>query len=85
LVFGFQNFLVVCGVAMHCWFKGDEFFVENLRKVKRLRTMGFKEFFEGFKVIPGVASSVMFAYMMNFVNVPGVLFSSKVSYWFVTF
>ena len=82
LVFGFQNFLVVCGVALHFWFRKDEFFVGNMRKIKRLRTMDFKEFFQGFKTIYGVASSVMFGYMMNFVNVPGVMFSSRVSFFY---
>ena len=56
--------------------------VGNMRKIKRLRTMDFKEFFQGFKTIYGVASSVMFGYMMNFVNVPGVMFSSRVSFFY---
>ena len=61
--------------------KKDKFLKGNLKKIKKMRTMGFREFFNGFKIIDKRASSLMFGYMMNFVNIPGVVFSSLVNFF----
>ena len=67
---------MIGGCFLHGCVMTSASYRKNFDKINNNKAVSLKELYKGFLAMKNMALSIFFGQMMNFINIPGILFSS---------